>query len=109
MKWRLTVLSLFVLLISFLSLGAVKEFGNDIPYPAQAAFSLTGSSEVDKNQIFDKIQEIADKKQLTIYRPFLDKSGQQATCFWKDTAQKSILYHGSRSLGSKYRDWYVLF
>lgn len=34
MKWRITVLSLFVLLVSFLSLGAVKEFGNDIPYPA---------------------------------------------------------------------------
>lgn len=92
MKWRLTVLSLFVLLISFLSLGAVKEFGNDIPYPAQAAFSLMGSSEVDKNQIFDKIQEIADKKQLIIYRPFLDKSGQQATFVFGKIQRKNQSY-----------------
>lgn len=98
MKWRLTVLSLFVLLISFLSLGAVKEFGNDIPYPAQAAFSLTGSSEVDKNQIFDKIQEIADKKQLTIYRPFLDKSGQQATFVFGKIQRKNQSYITDRGV-----------
>lgn len=92
MKWRITVLSLFVLLVSFLSLGAVKEFGNDIPYPAQAAFSLTDSSDVDKEQIFDRIEEQAKKHGLTIYRPFLDTTGKTATFVFGEFKDKNPDY-----------------
>lgn len=98
MKWRLTVLSLFVLLISFLSLGAVKEFGNDIPYPAQSAFSLTNSSQIASNQVFDKVQAIADKHHLTIYRPFLDDSGKSSTFVFGEVQDKHQGYVTDRAV-----------
>lgn len=53
MKWRVSLISVFMVLLAVLSFGAVKEFGNDIKYPAQAAFSLINSGgAVDKAEVF---------------------------------------------------------
>ncbi|MGT2800903.1 ABC transporter permease [Streptococcus marmotae] len=80
MKWRVSVIFLFTCLLSFLSIGAVKEFGNDIKYPAQAAFSLRNSTnDLDKQQVFAKIEDLAKNEKIKIYRPFLDTSGQEKT------------------------------
>ena len=98
MKWRLTVISIFVLLLSFLSLGAVKEYGNDIKYPVQSAFSITGfTGTPDKNQIFDKIEELAQKEHMQIYRPFLDSNSKEQTYVFGETKSDSA-YVTNRSV-----------
>lgn len=85
MKWRALIISVFMILLTFLSLGAVKEFGNDIKYPVQAAFSLTDSGATNKTEVFDKIEDLASKHNLQVYRPFIDGSGQQRTFVFNPT------------------------
>lgn len=60
MRWRATVICIFVLLLTCLSFGAVKEYGNDIKYPVQAAFSLVASNkDVDKGHVLDRIESLS--------------------------------------------------
>ncbi|MGU8018956.1 ABC transporter permease [Streptococcus suis] len=120
MKWRASLISVFMVLLSVLSFGAVKEFGNDIKYPAQAAFSLINSGgAVDKTAVFSSIESLAQEYDIQVYRPFIDKNGEQATFVFHPTkndesyvtnidsllnSDVSGMYYTSKSVPAAFRE-----
>lgn len=120
MKWRVSLISVFMVLLAVLSFGAVKEFGNDIKYPAQAAFSLINSGgAVDKAEVFSTIESLAQEYDVQVYRPFIDENGEQATFVFYPTqhdesyvtnidsllnSDVSGMYYTSKSVPAAFRE-----
>ncbi|MCD3441554.1 ABC transporter permease [Streptococcus equi] len=118
MRWRATVICIFVLLLTCLSFGAVKEYGNDIKYPVQAAFSLVASNkDVDKGHVLDRIEALVEQEHIQIYRPYLDHTGKEATYLFGTNGKKTAyssnrkelltndlsgMYYATRSLPSSF-------
>ncbi|HEL1258014.1 TPA: ABC transporter permease [Streptococcus equi subsp. zooepidemicus] len=99
MKWRATVICIFVLLLTCLSFGAVKEYGNDIKYPVQAAFSLVASNkDVDKEHVLDRIEALAEQEHIQIYRPYLDHTGKEATYLFGTNGKKTVYSSNRKEL-----------
>ncbi|HEL1164821.1 TPA: ABC transporter permease [Streptococcus equi subsp. zooepidemicus] len=99
MRWRATVICIFVLLLTCLSFGAVKEYGNDIKYPVQAAFSLVASNkDVDKGHVLDRIEALAEQEHIQIYRPYLDHTGKEATYLFGTNGKKTAYSSNRKEL-----------
>ncbi|ASB97316.1 hypothetical protein [Streptococcus equi] len=99
MRWRATVICIFVLLLTCLSFGAVKEYGNDIKYPVQAAFSLVASNkDVDKGHVLDRIEALAEQEHIQIYRPYLDHTGKEATYLFGTNGKKTVYSSNRKEL-----------
>ncbi|MDR0920994.1 MAG: ABC transporter permease [Lactobacillales bacterium] len=87
MKWRITVLSFVLLLFSLLALGEIKEFGNDINYPAQAGVNLTRyEGNLPKEQIYAQLDELSKENNLVLFKPILQEKGQEKVYVFGEAA-----------------------
>ena len=51
MKWRISVLLIITGLLAVLSFSEIKEFGNDLKYPAESAVNITSYSQERDRQL----------------------------------------------------------
>lgn len=98
MKKRIIFIVSMTVVLSFLVFGVVKEFGQDIPFQTNAAFSVTQINEgVHKEDFFKEVKHISQSLNYPIYKPMI-KDAQGVTSYRFD----------QRASSEEEKEWEVL-
>ena len=77
MKWRISVLLIITGLLAVLSFSEIKEFGNDLKYPAESAVNITSySQERDKTSVITELEKFAKEQDLVLFKPIYTNNHQ---------------------------------
>lgn len=82
MKWRISVLLIITGLLAVLSFSEIKEFGNDLKYPAESAVNITSySQERDKTSVITELEKFAKEQDLVLFKPIYTNNHQSTFVF----------------------------
>ncbi|MGT2965251.1 ABC transporter permease [Streptococcus acidominimus] len=90
MKLKLGVIGFFFCLITAIGLISISDTHNPVPLPIDGAFSIQGKSNLPSNEIYKMIRDLAKRKNVTIYKPIVQSSGQVTYINFDDTDDEQL-------------------
>lgn len=76
MKLKLGVIGFFFCLMAAIGIISISDTHNPVPLPIDGAFSIQGKSNLSNHEIYKTISDLSKTKNVTIYKPIVQSSGQ---------------------------------
>ncbi|MBF0787471.1 ABC transporter permease [Streptococcus sp. 19428wC2_LYSM12] len=90
MKLKLGVIGFFFCLMAAIGVVSISDTQKPVPLPIDGAFSIQGKSNLSSNEIYKTIRDLAKRKNVTIYKPIVQSSGQVIYINFDDTDYEQL-------------------
>ncbi|HEP1375856.1 TPA: ABC transporter permease [Streptococcus pyogenes] len=90
MKLKLSVIGLFFCLIAAIGVISISDTQKPVPLPIDGAFSIQGKSSLSSDEVYKKISNLSNTKNVNIYKPIVRNSGQLTYINFKNTNYEQL-------------------
>lgn len=90
MKLKLSVIGFFFCLIAAIGVVSISDSQDPIPLPIDGAFSIQGKSNLPSSEIYKTIGNLSKTKNVNIYKPIVQNSGQVIYANFDDTNYEQL-------------------